>query len=128
MRLGGDMVPNMGTTINKIDCATNGQKLNSASHIYSSSMPTGAIGHNKKKSHHSAEQLERYKASTLITSHSSLQRENLKQGLHRTTRTTVIADASVSSFFSLEDNLPPSQGRLRIRCDLRFVHIFSHLR
>ncbi|MPC47279.1 hypothetical protein E2C01_041021 [Portunus trituberculatus] len=32
MRLGGDMRPNMGTTINKIACATNGRKLNSASH------------------------------------------------------------------------------------------------
>ncbi|MPC60910.1 hypothetical protein E2C01_054970 [Portunus trituberculatus] len=37
MHLGGDMSPNMGTTINKIACATNGQKLNNASHIYSSS-------------------------------------------------------------------------------------------
>ncbi|MPC38230.1 hypothetical protein E2C01_031735 [Portunus trituberculatus] len=26
MHLGGDMGPNMGTTINKIACATNGQK------------------------------------------------------------------------------------------------------
>ncbi|MPC82226.1 hypothetical protein E2C01_076876 [Portunus trituberculatus] len=34
MRLGGDMSPNMGTTINKIACAPNGGKLNSASHIY----------------------------------------------------------------------------------------------
>ncbi|MPC17411.1 hypothetical protein E2C01_010267 [Portunus trituberculatus] len=32
MSLGGDMGPNMGTTINKIACATNGRKLNSASH------------------------------------------------------------------------------------------------
>ncbi|MPC83838.1 hypothetical protein E2C01_078559 [Portunus trituberculatus] len=39
----------MGTTINKIACATNGQKLNGASHIYSSGMPTGAIGKKKKK-------------------------------------------------------------------------------
>ncbi|MPC30133.1 hypothetical protein E2C01_023392 [Portunus trituberculatus] len=49
MRLGGDMAPNMGTTICKIACATNGRKLNSASHMYSSSMPTGAIGHNIKQ-------------------------------------------------------------------------------
>ncbi|MPC55977.1 hypothetical protein E2C01_049926 [Portunus trituberculatus] len=34
MRLGGDIGPKMGTTMNKIPCATNGQKLNSASHIY----------------------------------------------------------------------------------------------
>ncbi|MPD05414.1 hypothetical protein E2C01_101154 [Portunus trituberculatus] len=34
MRLGGDMDPNMGTTINNIACATNGRKLNSASHIF----------------------------------------------------------------------------------------------
>ncbi|MPC41453.1 hypothetical protein E2C01_035045 [Portunus trituberculatus] len=46
MRLGGEMGPNMGTTVNKIASATNGWKLNSASHIYSSSMPTGAIGYN----------------------------------------------------------------------------------
>ncbi|MPC18744.1 hypothetical protein E2C01_011639 [Portunus trituberculatus] len=32
MTLGGDMVPNMGTTINKIACSTNGRKLNSASY------------------------------------------------------------------------------------------------
>ncbi|MPC27331.1 hypothetical protein E2C01_020498 [Portunus trituberculatus] len=38
MHLGGDMGPNMGTTINKIACVK--RKLNSASHIYSSSMPT----------------------------------------------------------------------------------------
>ncbi|MPC78983.1 hypothetical protein E2C01_073494 [Portunus trituberculatus] len=38
MRLGGEMGPNMGTTINKIACTTNGQKLDSASHIYSSSV------------------------------------------------------------------------------------------
>ncbi|MPC37189.1 hypothetical protein E2C01_030663 [Portunus trituberculatus] len=37
MRLDGDMGPNMGTTINKIACVTNGRKLNSASNIYSSS-------------------------------------------------------------------------------------------
>ncbi|MPC39239.1 hypothetical protein E2C01_032769 [Portunus trituberculatus] len=43
MCLGGDMDPNMGTPINKIACATDGRKLNSASHIYSSSMPTGGI-------------------------------------------------------------------------------------
>ncbi|MPC40217.1 hypothetical protein E2C01_033772 [Portunus trituberculatus] len=35
MRLGCDMSPNMGTTINKIACVTNRRKLNSASHIYS---------------------------------------------------------------------------------------------
>ncbi|MPC13257.1 hypothetical protein E2C01_005982 [Portunus trituberculatus] len=41
----------MGTTVNKNACANNGRKLNSASHIilYSSYMPTGAIGHNIKK-------------------------------------------------------------------------------
>ncbi|MPC39144.1 hypothetical protein E2C01_032666 [Portunus trituberculatus] len=33
MNLGGDKGPNMGTTINKIACATNGLKLNSASYI-----------------------------------------------------------------------------------------------
>ncbi|MPC79029.1 hypothetical protein E2C01_073540 [Portunus trituberculatus] len=33
MRLGGDMGPNMGTTINKIACATNWRKLNSTSYI-----------------------------------------------------------------------------------------------
>ncbi|MPC36450.1 hypothetical protein E2C01_029908 [Portunus trituberculatus] len=32
MRLGGDMGPNMGTTINKNACATNGVKLTSASY------------------------------------------------------------------------------------------------
>ncbi|MPC65759.1 hypothetical protein E2C01_059895 [Portunus trituberculatus] len=32
MSLGGDMGPNMGTNINKIACATNGQKLNSTSY------------------------------------------------------------------------------------------------
>ncbi|MPC66829.1 hypothetical protein E2C01_060984 [Portunus trituberculatus] len=32
MRLGGDMGPNMGTTINKIAYATHGRKLNSTSH------------------------------------------------------------------------------------------------
>ncbi|MPC13563.1 (E3-independent) E2 ubiquitin-conjugating enzyme [Portunus trituberculatus] len=32
MSFGGDMSPNMGTTINKIACATNGRKLNNASH------------------------------------------------------------------------------------------------
>ncbi|MPC58211.1 hypothetical protein E2C01_052207 [Portunus trituberculatus] len=32
MSLGGDMGPNMGNTINKIACTTNGRKLNSASH------------------------------------------------------------------------------------------------
>ncbi|MPC89722.1 hypothetical protein E2C01_084681 [Portunus trituberculatus] len=32
MSSGGDMTPNMGTTINKIACATNGRKLNSAFH------------------------------------------------------------------------------------------------
>ncbi|MPC57260.1 hypothetical protein E2C01_051238 [Portunus trituberculatus] len=32
MYLGGDMGPNMGTTMNKTACATNGWKLNSASH------------------------------------------------------------------------------------------------
>ncbi|MPC40164.1 hypothetical protein E2C01_033719 [Portunus trituberculatus] len=31
MRLGGNMGPNMGTTINKIACATSWRKLNSAS-------------------------------------------------------------------------------------------------
>ncbi|MPC36514.1 hypothetical protein E2C01_029974 [Portunus trituberculatus] len=36
MHLGGDIGPNMGTTVNKIACATNGWKHNSASHIYSS--------------------------------------------------------------------------------------------
>ncbi|MPC41064.1 hypothetical protein E2C01_034645 [Portunus trituberculatus] len=36
MRFGGDMGPNMGTTINKIACATNRRKLNSVSHMYSS--------------------------------------------------------------------------------------------
>ncbi|MPC86235.1 hypothetical protein E2C01_081056 [Portunus trituberculatus] len=36
MRLGGDMGPNMGTTIDKIAYATNGRKINSASQIYSS--------------------------------------------------------------------------------------------
>ncbi|MPC98446.1 hypothetical protein E2C01_093817 [Portunus trituberculatus] len=30
MRLGGDMGPNMPTTINEIACVTNGRKLNSA--------------------------------------------------------------------------------------------------
>ncbi|MPC38006.1 hypothetical protein E2C01_031504 [Portunus trituberculatus] len=49
MCLDGDMGPNMGTTINKITCATNGRKLNSASHTYYSSIPTGAIDHNIKK-------------------------------------------------------------------------------
>ncbi|MPC91608.1 hypothetical protein E2C01_086654 [Portunus trituberculatus] len=43
MRLVGDMGPNMGTTVNKIAYATNGRELNTASHTYSSSMPTGAI-------------------------------------------------------------------------------------
>ncbi|MPC73475.1 hypothetical protein E2C01_067805 [Portunus trituberculatus] len=33
MCMGGDMGPNMGTTINKIACATNGRKLNRAFHI-----------------------------------------------------------------------------------------------
>ncbi|MPC46137.1 hypothetical protein E2C01_039846 [Portunus trituberculatus] len=32
MILGGDMGPDMGTTINKIACATNERKLNSASY------------------------------------------------------------------------------------------------
>ncbi|MPC56594.1 hypothetical protein E2C01_050558 [Portunus trituberculatus] len=32
MRLGGDMGPNIGTTINKIACITNRLKLNSTSH------------------------------------------------------------------------------------------------
>ncbi|MPC34067.1 hypothetical protein E2C01_027439 [Portunus trituberculatus] len=32
MRLGGDMGPNMGITVNKRAFATNGCKLNSASH------------------------------------------------------------------------------------------------
>ncbi|MPC28898.1 hypothetical protein E2C01_022111 [Portunus trituberculatus] len=32
MNFGGDMGSNMGTTINKIACATNGRKMNSASH------------------------------------------------------------------------------------------------
>ncbi|MPC26045.1 hypothetical protein E2C01_019174 [Portunus trituberculatus] len=32
MSFGGDVDLNMGTTINKTACATNGQKLNSASH------------------------------------------------------------------------------------------------
>ncbi|MPD05406.1 hypothetical protein E2C01_101146 [Portunus trituberculatus] len=32
MSFGGDMGPNMGTTINKIACATNERNLNSASH------------------------------------------------------------------------------------------------
>ncbi|MPD04963.1 hypothetical protein E2C01_100678 [Portunus trituberculatus] len=32
MRLGGDMGPNMDSTTNKIACATNERKLNSASH------------------------------------------------------------------------------------------------
>ncbi|MPD05767.1 hypothetical protein E2C01_101531 [Portunus trituberculatus] len=32
MSFGGDMGPNIGTTINKIVCATNGRKLNSTSH------------------------------------------------------------------------------------------------
>ncbi|MPC38992.1 hypothetical protein E2C01_032511 [Portunus trituberculatus] len=36
MHLGGDMGPNMGTTINKIAGATNGRKLNSTSYVYSS--------------------------------------------------------------------------------------------
>ncbi|MPC44719.1 hypothetical protein E2C01_038397 [Portunus trituberculatus] len=52
MHLGGDMAPNMPTTKSKIACATNGWKLNNPSHICSSSMPTGTIGHNiyiKKK-------------------------------------------------------------------------------
>ncbi|MPC53939.1 hypothetical protein E2C01_047842 [Portunus trituberculatus] len=49
MRWGGDMAPNMGNTINKIACATNRWKLNSATHIYSSRTPTGAIGQNIKK-------------------------------------------------------------------------------
>ncbi|MPC72806.1 hypothetical protein E2C01_067120 [Portunus trituberculatus] len=35
MRLGGDMGPNMDTTINKIACATDGRKMNSASNKYS---------------------------------------------------------------------------------------------
>ncbi|MPC35263.1 hypothetical protein E2C01_028682 [Portunus trituberculatus] len=33
MRLGGEMGPNMGTTINRIACAANGWKLDSTSHI-----------------------------------------------------------------------------------------------
>ncbi|MPD01319.1 hypothetical protein E2C01_096838 [Portunus trituberculatus] len=32
MSFGDDMAPKMGTTINKIACATNGRKLKSASH------------------------------------------------------------------------------------------------
>ncbi|MPC57466.1 hypothetical protein E2C01_051446 [Portunus trituberculatus] len=32
MRLGGDMAHNIGTTINKIACATDGWKLNTAAH------------------------------------------------------------------------------------------------
>ncbi|MPC99191.1 hypothetical protein E2C01_094590 [Portunus trituberculatus] len=32
MSFGGDMGPNMGTNINKIACAINGRKFNSASH------------------------------------------------------------------------------------------------
>ncbi|MPC54891.1 hypothetical protein E2C01_048820 [Portunus trituberculatus] len=33
MSFGGDMGPNMGTTMNKFACATNGRKLNSAFHM-----------------------------------------------------------------------------------------------
>ncbi|MPC23385.1 hypothetical protein E2C01_016430 [Portunus trituberculatus] len=33
MHLGGDMGPNLGTTINKIACTANRWKLNSGSHI-----------------------------------------------------------------------------------------------
>ncbi|MPC15565.1 hypothetical protein E2C01_008361 [Portunus trituberculatus] len=36
MCLGGDMDPNMGSTVNKIACTTVGRELNSASYIYSS--------------------------------------------------------------------------------------------
>ncbi|MPC74118.1 hypothetical protein E2C01_068466 [Portunus trituberculatus] len=76
MRLDGDMAPNMGTTINEVACATNGRKLNSASQIYSSSVPTGAIGHNvKKKKSHTTEDTFIVKYPQLpatVTSHQSL--------------------------------------------------------
>ncbi|MPC65270.1 hypothetical protein E2C01_059403 [Portunus trituberculatus] len=42
MKLAGDMGPNMGTTLYKIACATNGRKLNNASHILFKTL--GAIG------------------------------------------------------------------------------------
>ncbi|MPC23723.1 hypothetical protein E2C01_016784 [Portunus trituberculatus] len=48
MRLGGDMDPNMGTTINKTACATNGWKLNSASNTLQVTYKRCRPGHKKK--------------------------------------------------------------------------------